>query len=93
MILTAFFRDFCHTFSAHLTIEKLGQSFLFSFNSIDVNSLKDKLGTANSQISQLTSKLPVIDQSLIGSVTAKFGSSSLGNSPLDKLVNGKFNLG
>ena len=63
------------------------------FNSIDVNSLKDKLGTANSQISQLTSKLPVIDQSLIGSVTAKFGSSSLGNSPLDKLVNGKFNLG
>jgi hypothetical protein len=63
------------------------------FNSIDVNSLKDKLGTANSQISQLTGKLPVIDQSLIGSVTAKFGSSSLGNSPLDKLVNGKFNLG
>ena len=59
------------------------------FNKIDANVLKDKFGTANSQLSQLTGNIPVLDKNLAGTVSAKYGSST-GPSPLDKLVN---NLG
>jgi hypothetical protein len=59
------------------------------FNAIDANVLKDKFGTAGSQLSQLTGKVPVLDKNIAGAVSSKYGSSA-GPSPLDKLVN---NLG
>ena len=62
------------------------------FNSIDLNSAKDKLLTAGAQISQITGQVPVIDKSIVGSVTSKFGSGALGASPLSKLLNNN-NLG
>ena len=58
------------------------------FNAIDINSMKDKISSAQTQISGLIGKIPVIDQNLLGSVTAKFGSNSAGVSPLNKLING-----
>ena len=58
------------------------------YNAIDVNSLKDKLSSAQSQIAGLTGKVAVLDQGVIGSVSARFGSSSLAQSPLSKLING-----
>jgi hypothetical protein len=67
-------------------------SLTSQFNSVDISSMKDKLGTVQSQLSSVTGKLPVPDQNMLGSVTAKFGSVSQGQSPLDKLVN-KFNSG
>jgi hypothetical protein len=62
------------------------------FNAIDINSAKDKLLTAGSQIAQVSGQLPVVDKNILGSVTAKFGSGALGASPLSKLLNGN-NIG
>lgn len=62
------------------------------FNAIDINSAKDKLLTAGSQIAQVSGQLPVVDKNILGSVTAKFGSGALGVSPLSKLLNGN-NIG
>lgn len=57
-----------------------------AYNQIDINSMKDKLASAKSMISGYT-KLPSIpDAGMLGSVAAKFGSSTSGQSPLDKLV-------
>ena len=52
MILTAFFRDFCHTFSAHLTIEKITKNnqnqiltkrfFLYKSNFVNEYCCRDK---------------------------------------------------
>jgi hypothetical protein len=56
-------------------------------NPVDLNSMKDKLASAKSQLSGLI-KLPNIpDVGAAGAAASKFGSSSLGQSPLDKLVN------
>jgi hypothetical protein len=62
------------------------------FNAVDFNSLKDKAASAQTQLSSLTGSLPIPDKNLIGSVSAKFGSNSLA-SPLNKLINGNFNIG
>lgn len=52
-------------------------------NRIDANVLKDKLQSA----SQLIGSPGMLDKNILGSVGSKFGSSSIGSSPLDKLVN------
>ena len=57
-----------------------------SFNPVDINSIKDKLASAKSMLSGYTKLPSVPDASLLGSVTSKFGSSTAGQSPLDKLV-------
>ena len=62
------------------------------FNAVDVNSIKDKAATAQSQLSGLTGSVPILDKNLVGSVSAKFGSSESA-SPLNKLINGTFNIG
>ena len=67
-------------------------NFTGQFNSVDMNSLKDKFTSAQSQISGLTGSIPVVDKNLLGSVSAKFGSSSA-DSPLSKLINGNFKIG
>jgi hypothetical protein len=56
-------------------------------NSVDLTSLKDKMFSANSQLSGITGQSLIPDRNVIGSVTSQFGSSSIGSSPLDKLVN------
>jgi hypothetical protein len=56
-------------------------------NFVDVSAFKDKVAGAENMLSSLSGVPAIKDQSIIGSVTAKFGSSSLGLSPLDKLVN------
>lgn len=56
-------------------------------NAIDSSVIKDKLATAQSQISNLTGSLNIKDNNILGSVASKFGSTSIGQSPLDKLVN------
>lgn len=70
-------------------INPYATNMINQLNPVDINSLKDKFGTAGFQVSQLTGKLPILDKNLVGSVSAKYGSSA-GVSPLDKLVN---NLG
>jgi hypothetical protein len=62
------------------------------FNAVDVNSIKDKVTSAQSQLSGLTGSVPILDKNLVGSVSAKFGSSASA-SPLNKLINGTFNIG
>jgi hypothetical protein len=62
------------------------------FNAVDVNSIKDKAVSGQSQLSGLTGSVPILDKNLIGSVSAKFGSSASA-SPLNKLINGTFNIG
>ena len=62
------------------------------FNAVDVNSIKDKAASAQSQLSGLTGSIPILDKNLVGSVSAKFGSSASA-SPLNKLINGTFNIG
>jgi len=64
-----------------------------NYNAIDINVASDKFASAKSQIAGITGSIPVPDANLLGSVSAKFGSSSAGTSPLSKLVNGKFNIG
>jgi hypothetical protein len=64
-----------------------------NYNAIDVNVASDKFASAKSQIAGITGSIPMPDANLLGSVSAKFGSSSAGTSPLSKLVNGKFNIG
>lgn len=56
-------------------------------NPIDSKILADKFGTVKSQLSGLTGVPNIKDQSILGSVSSKFGSASVGSSPLDKLVN------
>ena len=70
-------------------VNPYANNILGQLNTVDASVLKDKFGSANFQVSQLTGKLPVLDKNFAGSVAAKYGSSS-GASPLDKLVN---NLG
>lgn len=55
-------------------------------NSIDSNIIKDKLASAQTQLSALTGQIKIPDASSIGSVTSKFGGSITGNSPLSKLM-------
>lgn len=62
------------------------------FNAVDVNSIKDKVASGQSQLSGLTGSVPILDKNLIGSVSVKFGSSASA-SPLNKLINGTFNIG
>lgn len=62
------------------------------FNAVDINSIKDKTASAQSQLSGLTGSIPIPDKNLVGSVSAKFGSSSMA-SPLNKLINGTFDIG
>jgi hypothetical protein len=62
------------------------------FNAVDLNSVKDKFASAQSLTSGITGQLPVVDQGLLGTVSAKFGSSSAGQSPLAKLINGTTTL-
>ncbi len=56
-------------------------------NPIDSSVLSDKFATVKSQLSGLTGAPNIKDQSILGSVGSKFGSASVGSSPLDKLVN------
>lgn len=56
-------------------------------NSVDASSIKDKLLTAGSQLSSFSGNPTIVDKSISGSVLSKFGSGSIGSSPLDKLVN------
>jgi hypothetical protein len=56
-------------------------------NPVDSKMLADKFGTVKSQLSSLTGAPNIKDQSILGSVSSKFGSASIGSSPLDKLVN------
>jgi hypothetical protein len=70
-------------------INPYANNILGQLNTVDTSVLKDKFGSANFQVSQLTGKLPILDKNFAGSVAAKYGSSA-GVSPLDKLVN---NLG
>ena len=62
------------------------------FNAVDINSIKDKAASAQSQLSGLTGSVPILDKNLVGSVSAKFGSSASA-SPLNKLINGTFDIG
>ena len=62
------------------------------FNAVDVNAIKNKVASAQAQLSGLTGSVPIPDKNLVGSVTAKFGSSSSA-SPLNKLINGNFDIG
>jgi len=62
------------------------------FNAVDINSIKDKTASAQSQLSGLTGSVPIPDKNLVGSVSAKFGSSSSA-SPLNKLINGTLDIG
>jgi len=70
-------------------VNPYANNILGQLSTVDANVLKDKFGSANFQVSQITGKLPVLDKNFAGSVSAKYGSS-VGVSPLDKLVN---NLG
>ena len=56
-------------------------------NLVDSSVIKDKIASAKSQISSLSNIPNIKDNNILGSVSAKFGSASLGQSPLDKLVN------
>ena len=56
-------------------------------NFVDVSAFKDKVAGAGNMLSSLSGVTAIKDQNIIGSVASKFGSSSLGQSPLDKLVN------
>jgi hypothetical protein len=58
-----------------------------NLNKIDVGAYKDKLQSAASLVSGATGKSLIPDSLTPGSVAAKFGSTSIGSSPLDKLVN------
>ena len=67
------------------------QTNLFSnvpsqFNAVDTTVIKDKFSSANSQLFGLTGSIPIVDRNLLGSVSARYGSSA-SVSPLDKLVN------
>jgi hypothetical protein len=62
------------------------------FNAVDINAIKDKTASVQSQLSGLTGSIPIPDKNLVGSVSAKFGSSASA-SPLNKLINGTFNIG
>jgi hypothetical protein len=55
-------------------------------NLIDINVIKDKLSSANSQISGLTGAIPIPDQFASGSVSSVFGAVK-SQSPLGNLVN------
>ena len=56
-------------------------------NLTDISSFAGKVVGANSQLSSLTNLPFIKDQNIVGSVAAKFGSATLGQSPLTKLVN------
>jgi hypothetical protein len=56
-------------------------------NLTDIKSFTDKVVGANSQLSSLTGLPFIKDQNIVGSVASKFGSATLGQSPLTKLVN------
>jgi len=56
-------------------------------NLTDIKSFAGKVLGANSQLSALNGLPFIKDQNIVGSVAAKFGSSTLGQSPLTKLVN------
>jgi hypothetical protein len=58
-----------------------------SRNFVDVSAFKDKVAGAGNMLSSLSGVTAIKDQNITGSVASKFGSSSLGQSPLDKLVN------
>jgi len=55
------------------------------FSGIDSSIVKDKLATAQSQLSKITGQSTILDKNITSSVSSKFGSSAV--SPLDKLVN------
>jgi hypothetical protein len=55
------------------------------FNGIDSSIIKDKLATAQTQLSKITGQSTILDKNITSSVSSKFGSSAV--SPLDKLVN------
>ena len=56
------------------------------FNKTDASVITDKLATANSQLSKYTNVPSIPDMGSLSSVSSKYGSSSMGQSPLDKLV-------
>jgi hypothetical protein len=58
-----------------------------NLNKVDIGAYKDKLQSASSLVSGATGKSLLPDNLTPGSVAAKFGSTSFGSSPLDKLVN------
>ena len=57
-----------------------------SGNIIDTNVAKDKFNSIQTQLSSLSGNVPIPDKSIASSVISKFGSSSAGQSPLDKLL-------
>jgi hypothetical protein len=60
-------------------------------NTVDQSIARDKYASASSQISSATGYTNINDRNTIGSASQKFGSMSLGQSPLDKLVNNALN--
>ena len=56
-------------------------------NLVDSTSITDKLASAKTQLSGLTTLPTIPDVSALSSVATKFGGSALGSSPLSKLVN------
>lgn len=55
-------------------------------NLVDVNANKDKLASAQAQLSGLTGQVKIPDMGSISSVSSKFGGSVSGASPLSKLI-------
>lgn len=55
-------------------------------NIIDTNVAKDKFNSIQTQLSGLSGNVPIPDKGIASSVISKFGSSSAGQSPLDKLL-------
>jgi hypothetical protein len=58
-----------------------------NLNKVDVSAYKDKLQSASSLVAGASGNSLIPDSLTPGSVAAKFGSTSIGSSPLDKLVN------
>jgi hypothetical protein len=57
-----------------------------SGNSVDSTVSRDKIASANSMISGLYNTSKISDQMMLGTITAQYGSRSLGTNPLDKLM-------
>jgi len=56
-------------------------------NKIDSVVVKDKIKSAQTQISNLTGQVNIVDRNIASSVGSKFGSVSVKESPLEKLFN------
>ena len=57
-----------------------------SFNPVDINSMNDKLNSAKGMLAGYTGIPKVSDTGFASAVSSQFGSSTAGQSPLDKLV-------